>query len=382
MSARNANDRATIDRRLLELALLFLKLGTTAFGGPAAHMAMMEAEVVGRRQWMDHDTFLDLLGTCNLLPGPNSTELAIHIGYTRAGWRGLVVAGTCFILPAALITLILAWGYVTYGRLPQVQGLMMGIKPVVLAVVAQAVWNLGRSAMKSVTLGCLGVGILILRPMGIQEAFLLVGGGVAALAFARRFDGLQGLAVVAFPTVIVKGAAFSLGGLFWIFLKIGSLLFGSGYVLLAFLRTDLVHRLGWLTESQLLDAVSVGQVTPGPVFTTTTFIGYLLGSWRGAVVATAGIFLPAFLFVGLSGFFIPRIRKSPALSAFMDGVNVAAVALMASVLWDLGKAALVNLLTASLAAVSAFLLIRFKINATWLILGGGLVGILVQAAQT
>jgi len=371
-----------VSRELRSLAILFLKLGLTAFGGPAAHVAMMEDEVVRRRQWMDRETFLDLLGTCNLLPGPNSTEMAIHIGHARAGWRGLVVAGLCFILPAALITLALAWGYLRFGRLPLVHGLMAGITPVVLAVVAQAVWNLGRSALKTPILGGLGLAVVALSLLGIQEAFLILGTGAVALALALRGvrpgREARSLALAALPATVSAAVPFSLGGLFWVFLKAGATLFGSGYVLLAFLRTDLVHRLGWLTEAQLLDAVSVGQVTPGPVFTTATFIGYLLGSWQGAVVATVGIFLPAFLLVGLSGFFVPRIRRSPGLSTFMDGVNVAAVALMATVLWDLGRSALVGPIAVILAGVSAFLLIRYKLNATWLILGGGTIGFLTQ----
>ncbi len=369
-----------MSHELCSLASLFLKLGFTAFGGPAAHVALMEDEVVRRRQWMDRETFLDLLGTCNLLPGPNSTEMAIHIGLARAGWRGLGVAGLCFILPAALVTLILAWGYVHFGRLPQVQSLMTGIKPVVLAVVAQAVWNLGRSALKTQALGGLGLGVLVLSLLGIQEALLILGTGLAALALRRiRLGGeARTLALVLVPATAGSAGPVSLTGLFWVFLKAGATLFGSGYVLLAFLRTDLVHRLGWLTEAQLLDAVSVGQVTPGPVFTTATFIGYLLGSWQGAVIATVGIFLPAFLLVGLSGFFVPRIRKRPALSAFMDGVNVAAVALMATVLWDLGRSALVGPIAVMIAGASAVLLIRFRLNATWLILGGGAIGLLAQ----
>jgi len=370
-----------VSHELRSLAILFLKLGLTAFGGPAAHVAMMEEEVVRRRQWMDRETFLDLLGTCNLLPGPNSTEMAIHIGHARAGWRGLVVAGLCFILPAALITLALAWGYVRFGRLPLVHGLMDGIKPVVLAVVAQAVWNLGRSALKTPILGGLGLAALALSFLGIQEALLILGTGAVALALRGVRPGGEGrtLALVTLPATVSAAVPFSLGGLFWVFLKAGATLFGSGYVLLAFLRTDLVHRLGWLTEAQLLDAVSVGQVTPGPVFTTATFIGYLLGSWQGAVVATVGIFLPAFLLVGLSAFFVPRIRRNPGLSTFMDGVNVAAVALMATVLWDLGRSALVGPIAVMLSTASAFLLIRFKLNATWLILGGGAIGLLAQA---
>lgn len=366
-----------VSHELRSLAILFLKLGLTAFGGPAAHIAMMEEEVVRRRQWMDRDTFLDLLGTCNLLPGPNSTEMAIHIGLARAGWRGLVVAGLCFILPAAMITLALAWGYVHFGRLPQVHGLMAGIKPVVLAVVAQAVWNLGRSAFKTWILRGLGLAVLALSLVGIQEALLILGTGALALAIRRAHHGKEArsLALVVLPATVVTAVPFSLTGLFWVFLKAGATLFGSGYVLLAFLRTDLVHRLGWVTESQLLDAVSVGQVTPGPVFTTATFIGYLLGSWQGAVVATVGIFLPAFLLVGLSGFFVPRIRQSPTLSAFMDGVNVAALAVMTTVLLDLGRAAITGPVPSLLASAATFLLIRYRVNATWLILGGGLVGI-------
>ncbi len=372
-----------MSQELSSLAILFLKLGLTAFGGPAAHVAMMEEEVVRRRGWMDRDTFLDLLGTCNLLPGPNSTEMAIHIGQARGGWRGLVVAGLCFILPAALITLALAWGYVHFGRLPQVHGLMAGIKPVVLAVVAQAVWNLGRGALKTPILGGLGMAVVAMSLLGIQEALLILSTGVAALAIrgVRPGGEARSLAWVALPATVSAAVPFSLGGLFWVFLKAGATLFGSGYVLLAFLRTDLVHRLGWLTEAQLLDAVSVGQVTPGPVFTTATFIGYLLGSWQGAVVATVGIFLPAFLLVGLSAFFVPRIRRNPGLSTFMDGVNVAAVALMATVLWDLGRSAIIGPITIMLASASTFLLIRFKLNATWLILSGGAIGLFTQTLR-
>lgn len=290
----------------------------------------------------------------------------------------MLVAGTCFIVPAALITLALAWGYGAYGRLPQVQGLLAGIKPVVLAVVAQAVWNLGRTALKTPTLGMLGLAVLALSVLGIQESVLILGTGGLALLLAGNLSGkdLPALGLVMVPAATAAAVPFSLGGLFWVFLKIGSVLFGSGYVLLAFLRTDLVQRLGWLTELQLLDAVAVGQVTPGPVFTTATFIGYLLGSWKGAAVATLGIFLPAFLRVGMSGYFVPRIRRSAALSAFMDGVNIAAVALMASVLWDLGRAALAGPLAAILAVGSALLLVRFRFNPTWLVLGGGLTGVL------
>ena len=366
---------------LKPLAGLFLKLGLTAFGGPAAHIAMMEAEVVRRRRWMDHETFLDLLGTCNLLPGPNSTELAIYIGYARAGWRGLLLAGLCFIVPAALLTLGFAALYVHFGRLPAAQGFLLGLKPVVLAIVAQAVWNLGRTALKTWPSAILGVAVLAASLLGIQEALLILGAGAISLLLARPRLGTAALGIAWLPSLPALALPFSLGGLFWVILKVGATLFGSGYVLIAYLRTDLVHRLGWLTETQLLDAVAVGQVTPGPVFTTATFIGYLLGSWRGALVATMGIFLPAFLLVGLGACFLPRIRKSPALAAFMKGVNAAAVALMATALWDLGRATLASPWTVALGLAAAWLLIRQRLNATWVLLGGGLAGYLLHLGR-
>jgi chromate transporter len=364
--------------RLKSLAGLFLKLGLTAFGGPAAHIAMMEEEVVRRRRWLDHETFLDLLGTCNLLPGPNSTELAICIGYVRAGWRGLLLAGLCFIVPAALLTLGFAALYVHFGRLPAAQGFLLGIKPVVLAIVAQAVWNLGRTAMQTWRSAILGVAVLAASCLGIQEALLILGAGAISLLLARPRLALPAAGFAWLPALPALALPFSLGGLFWVFLKVGATLFGSGYVLIAYLRTDLVHRLHWLTETQLLDAVAVGQVTPGPVFTTATFIGYLLGSWRGALVATSAIFLPAFLLVSASVFFLPRIRRSPALAAFMKGVNAAAVGLMATALWDLARATLASPWTIALGVTAAWLLIRRHINATWVVLGGGLAGYLLR----
>jgi chromate transporter len=368
--------------RLGSLAGLFLRLGLTAFGGPAAHIAMMEAEVVRRRQWMDHEHFLDLLGLCNLLPGPNSTELALGIGRALAGWRGLVLAGLCFIVPAALLTLGFAALYVHFGHLPAAQGFLLGLQPAVLAIVAQAVWNLGRSALRTWRGVLLGLAVLAASFLGLQEALLILGAGAVSLFLARpRPTSILGLVLLPLPAVPALLVPFSLGGLFWVFLKVGATLFGSGYVLIAFLRTDLVHRLGWLTETQLLDAVAVGQVTPGPVFTTATFIGYLLGSWRGALVATVAIFLPAFLLVGASTLFLPRIRRTPALSAFMDGVNAAAVGLMATALWDLGRATLASPWTLALGVAAAWLLIRRRLNATWVLLGGGLTGYLFHLGQ-
>lgn len=362
---------------LKPLAGLFLRLGLTAFGGPAAHIAMMEEEVVRRRKWMEPAAFLDLLGLCNLLPGPNSTELAMAIGRAQAGWRGLLLAGLCFIVPAASLTLALAAVYVHYGRLPAAQGFLLGLKPAVLAIVAQAVWNLGRSALRARRNAILALAVLAASFFGIQEALLILGAGAISLLLARPRLPKASFGAIALPSLTAAFShPFSLTGLFWVFLKVGATLFGSGYVLVAFLRTDLVHRLGWLTETQLLDAVAVGQVTPGPVFTTATFIGYLLGSWRGALVATTAIFLPAFLLVGLGSLLLPRIRTSPALSAFMDGVNAAAVGLMATALWDLGRATLASPWTLLMGLLAAWLLIRRRVNATWVLLGGGLAGYL------
>ncbi len=374
---------------LRELALLFLRLGTLAMGGPAAHIAMMEDEVVRRRRWMTHEQFLDMLGVCNLIPGPNSTEMAIHIGQLRAGAAGLIVAGACFILPAAAIVLAIAWMYVRYGTMPQAVGLLYGVKPVIIAVVLQALWGLGRTAIKSRMLAALAIVALAASLLEVNDMIVLLGGGIVMLAIRAIEDRASaGAAIAAIPTVTarawsVKGATlaaavavpFSLTTLFLFFLKVGAVLFGSGYVLLAFLRTDLVDRLRWLTQAQLLDAVAVGQVTPGPVFTTATFIGYILGGFRGAVVATLGIFLPSFFFVSISGPLIPHLRRSPLAGAFLDGVNVAAWALMAAVTLFLARAAIVDVTTILLAASSAFVLIRYRVNSAWLVLGGGMIGL-------
>ncbi len=374
---------------LRELAVLFLRLGTLAMGGPAAHIAMMEDEVVRRRRWMTHERFLDMLGVCNLIPGPNSTEMAIHIGQLRAGFAGLVVAGACFILPAAAIVLAIAWMYVQYGTMPQAVGLLYGIKPVIIAVVLQALWGLGRTAIKSRVLAVLAIITLIASLLDVNDMIVLLGGGIVMLAIRAVEDRAAARAALAAIPVATrasgaKGAAlaatavavpFSLTTLFLFFLKVGAVLFGSGYVLLAFLRTDLVDRLRWLTEAQLLDAVAVGQITPGPVFTTATFIGYILGGFRGAVVATLGIFLPSFFFVSISGPLIPHLRRSPLAGAFLDGVNVGAWALMAAVTLFLARAAVIDMTTMLLAISSAFVLIRYRVNSAWLVLGGGLIGL-------
>lgn len=370
--------------RLRELAVLYLRLGTTAFGGPAAHIAMMEDEVVRRRQWLTREEFLDLLGVINLIPGPNSTEMAIQIGYRVGGWPGLVLGGVCFIFPAVVLTLALAWAYVRYGALPQAASVLYGIKAVMIAVVLQAIWNLSRTAIKSKVLALIGALAVLANAAGVNVLLVLFGAGAAAVVTKRVTSALKmSPAAMGFPVsanifnslgVWGTSVPFGLVPLFSLFLKVGAVLFGSGYVLLAFLRTDLVDRLKWLTDKQLLDAIAVGQVTPGPVFTTATFIGYLLGRVPGAAVATVGIFLPSFVFIAIIGPLVPRMRKSAILGAFLDGVNVGALALMLVVTWLLGKAALVDVTTIALAILSAILLIRFKINSTWLIFAGALIG--------
>jgi chromate transporter len=368
-----------------ELARLFLRLGTTAFGGPAAHIAMMEDEVVRRRAWLTHEEFLDLLGATNLIPGPNSTEMAIHVGHRCAGWPGLLVAGACFIVPATAITWALAWAYGRYGHLPQAEGLLYGVKPVIIAVVVQALLRLGRSALKSPGLTVAGAACLALGAAGLHELVLLFGAGIAvALARGLARPGAKTAGVLPpWPIVAVAATAAAppvqVSTLFLVFLKVGAVLFGSGYVLLAFLRAELVARLGWLTEAQLLDAIAVGQVTPGPVFSTATFVGYVLAGHAGAAAATAGIFLPAFLFVAASGPLVPRLRRSAAAGAFLDGVNVASLALMAIVTWQLGGSAVRDLPTALLACTSAVVLLRYRVNSSWLVLGGGVLGVALRA---
>jgi chromate transporter len=372
-------DRAT----LAELARVFLRLGTTAFGGPAAHIAMMEAEVVGRRAWLSRQEFLDYLGATNLIPGPNSTELAIHIGLARGGWPGLVVAGVSFILPAAFIVTAMAWVYVTYGSMPAIAGVLAGVKPVVIAVVVQALLLLAHSAVKSAWLAVIGALAIVAVAVGVHELIVLLAAGVACAspAVLKRKSGAAGAIALtlgttadAWATLGTAAAPFSLPALFLVFAKIGSVLFGSGYVLLAFLRADLVERLGWLTESQLLDAVAVGQITPGPVFTTATFIGYVLGGAPGAAVATVGIFLPAFVFVALSGPLVPKLRRSTVAGAVLDGVNVASLALMAVVTWQLAAVTLVHPLPIAIAIASMVALVRYKVNATWLIVAAAGIG--------
>jgi len=382
---------------LRELGLVFLKLGAIGFGGPAAHIAMMEEEVVVRRGWLTREHFLDLLGATNLIPGPNSTEMAIHVGYLRAGWAGLLVAGTTFILPAVLITGALAWMYVTWGSLPQAAPFLSGLKPVVIAIMLGAVWRLGRTAFRGSPHLLIGLLVVSASLLGVDEVLALLGGGVlgAGLLHALRPDvgreAAEARHKAALPGLpfwhlkpFTQATAVATGGLgvatltLWklglFFLKVGAVLYGSGYVLVAFLRGGLVEQYGWLTQQQLLDAIAIGQFTPGPVLSTATFIGYLLAGWPGAAVATAAIFLPSFLFVAMLGPLLPRVRRSPFLASFLDAVNASSVALMVAVTIKLAPESLSSwpaLLIAGLAAAAS---ISGRVNAAWLVAGGSVAG--------
>jgi chromate transporter len=358
------------------LAWAFLRLGTTAFGGPAAHIAMMEDEFVRRRSWLTRQEFLDLVGAASLIPGPSSTEVAIYIGYRRAGARGLLVAGVCFILPAAILATAIAAAYVRLGRLPAVGGVLYGVKAAIVAVVAQALVVFARTAVKSVALLLIGAASVAATAAGAQPLLVLITAGVVAMV-ADRAKWPTAAASMAFPI----GNPVGLAKLFAVFLKVGSVVFGSGYVLLAFLREDLVERAHWLTESQLLDAVAVGQVTPGPVFTTATFIGYLIAGGPGALVATIGIFLPSFVLVAVSGRLVARVRRSRSAGAFLDGVNVASLALMAVVTVQLARAAIVDWVSAIVAVVTGVLLLKWRVNSAWLVAGAAGVGVLAKLAH-
>lgn len=369
-------------RSLADVALLFLRLGATAFGGPAAHVSIMHDEIVKRRRWLTDQQFLDLVGATNLIPGPNSTELAMHIGYLRAGWRGLLVGGACFIAPAMLIVLLLAWVYVRFGSTPQAEWLLYGVKPVVIAVIVQALWKLGQKAVNGVTTTLVGVLVIVGYFSGFNEVALMCLGGLMVMAV----DNLKRLSnTTAFATILpfsgpLAAAAgvvpFSLTGFLLNLLKIGAIWYGSGYVLVAFLRVDFVDRLGWISDQQLLDAVAIGQITPGPLLTTVTFIGYLLHGTTGALLATLAICIPSFFFVAVSNPLIPRLRRSRLLAGVLDGVNVAALGLMAAVTWQLGRASILDPLTIGIAVISAVFLLRFSVNSVWLIAGGAAAGLM------
>ena len=366
----------SLRQRLRELVVVFGTLGIIGFGGPAAHIALMRREVVERRGWLTDQQMVDLVGITNLIPGPNSTEMAMHVGRLRAGGIGLVVAGLAFIVPAAAIVLALAWAYVTYGDTPTGEALLYGIKPVVIAIVVAALFAFARTALTSPLRWLVAAGAAILWAIGVNELVLLAGGAllVAGVRLGTNHPWAAIGLVLPAATAVASVNLLTLGA---VFLKAGALLYGSGYVLLAFVRGDLVERLGWLADAQLLDAVAIGQVTPGPLFTTATFVGYVLGGHAGAWVATACIFLPAFVFVALSGPLVPRLRRSAAAGAVLDGVNVASLALMAVVSAQLARAAIVDPVTALLALASGIGLLWFRMNSAWLVLGGGVVGLLV-----
>ena len=374
--------------RLKEIAFVFLKLGITAFGGPAAHVAMMDEEIVKKRKWIDRDKFLDFYGATNLLPGPNSTELAIHLGFERGGVLGLIIAGLCFILPAMIIVTALAAIYNLYGTMPQIEGIMYGIKPVIIAVILQALLRLGKTALKNKSSVILAIVVIVLAYFGIHEIALLFISGLIMMLIVNR-DKLRGknYSLSFFlPTIPLSvdtvneqlGNNITTNTLFLTFLKIGSVLYGSGYVLLAFLETYFVERFGVITTQQLLDAVSIGQFTPGPVFTTATFIGYIVNGIPGAIVSTIGIFLPAFLMVGLLNNVIPKLRSSQWVSGILDGVNVGSLALMAVVSLKLGVSAIHDFPTIILAALSIFLVFKYNVNSAWLVLSGGFIGLILS----
>lgn len=404
--APSATEQPT-SARLYELAGIFLRLGFTAFGGPAAHIAMMRQEVVQRRKWLSDERFMDMVGIVNLLPGPNSTELAIHVGFMRAGWRGLLVAGLCFICPAMLIVIALAWFYQTYGSLPAIDGALFGIKAAIIAIVIYALWGLLRSVLKTISLGLLATTALVCYYFfGVDTLLLIICGGLFYGLWRRLvlwrtqkapgsgptlsiilplFPGTTiGRLLTTTPVteVAMVAAPLSLTTLFFTFLKMGATLYGSGYVILAYLHNDFVNGLHWLTEQQLLDAIAVGQFTPGPVFTTATFVGYVIMGWQGALVASAGIFLPSFLFVAVIHPLTSFLRRSAWTAAILDGINAAALALMAGVTIQFAQQLLLqqdlrsNILASVITAVSLLLLFRFKLNSTWLILAGGLIGLL------
>ena len=375
------NNNPNTEKNLVKLASLFFRLGLTAFGGPAAHIAMMEDEVVEKRKWMSREHFLDLVGATNLIPGPNSTEMVMHTGMHYGGIPGLFIAGICFIFPAAVLTGILGWFYKSYGALPAVAPFLIGIKPAVLAIILAAVIKLGKKALKKHAYAILGLLVIVAALWGINEVVAILAGGLIgmlAIQLVNRF--WLNTTPLLFPLILplLQAKAFSLPKLFLVFLKIGAILFGSGYVLVAYLEGELVDKLGWLTQQQLLDAIAAGQFTPGPVLTTSTFIGYQVGGLSGAVLATLGIFLPSFLFVAILNPLIPRLRKSTWAGAFLDAVNVSAVGIMAAVLLKLGYHTLVDWRSGVIAALAVGVTFGFqKVSSMWVVIGGAVLGYLL-----
>ncbi|PEN13899.1 chromate transporter [Longibacter salinarum] len=389
----STNDTSTSDTdetSLVELARLFFKLGVIAFGGPAAHIAMMEDEIVKRRGWMSRQHFLDLIGATNLIPGPNSTEMTMHVGFERRGWPGLFTTGACFIFPAAVLTGTLAWLYVQYGQLPNVEPFLIGIKPAVLAVIVGALWRLGDSALKSWKLVPIAIGVAALLVLGVGEIWSLLAGGVIgmlALVGVNRLSTSRAswfLLVSPVPLLSSESTSPTLTNVFLFFLKVGAILYGSGYVLVAFLEGSVVGEYGWMTQQQLLDAIAAGQFTPGPVLTTSTFIGFVVMaeqglqmSLAGAAVATLGIFLPSFIFVALLNPIVPRLRDSIWSASFMDAVNVSAVALMAVVSAELGLATLTSLPNAIVFLLAMIAVFALRLSSLYIVLGGALIGYLL-----
>jgi len=377
--------------KLKEIAYLFLKLGFTAFGGPAAHIAIMEEEVVKKRKWITHEHFLDLLGATNLIPGPNSTEMAIHIGYVKAGWRGLILAGMCFILPASLITLILAYLYKAYGTVPSLEPFIAGMRPAIIAVIFAAVYRLSKPQLNNYFTIAVILLVAVFNLLGFDEIFLLVCAGAFGIIWELRnkiMNSVNSLLSLNFPILIsgigLTNSVFnnvteiSYLGIFMFFLKIGLVLYGSGYVLVAYLQGGLVESRHWLTHTQLLDAIAIGQFTPGPVLSTATFIGYILMGVPGAITATTAIFLPSFVLVLLAGRFIPKIRKNKAASGFLNGVNAASLGLMLSVTIILAKTALNNISSIIILLLAVIILMMKKVNAVWIILASAVVGCLLS----
>ena len=360
------------------LSKLFLRLGSTAFGGPAAHIAMMQHEVVDKRKWFTEEHFLDLIGATNLIPGPNSTEIALHIGHERAGWKGLIVAGLCFILPAVAITCLLAWLYKKYGQLPQVQPFVYGIQPAIIAVILAAVYPLAVKSLKTPALAIIGIVVFVLSLLNFHEIYLLFGAGLFAVVVLilkkQNTNGIFPIYVLQVPGSIILSSNLNL---FLIFLKIGAILYGSGYVLFAFLDTELVSR-GLLSHEQLADAIAAGQITPGPVFSSVTFIGYQINGWGGAAVSTVGIFLPAFAFVALLNPLVKKMRHSKLFAAFLDAVNVASVGLIVAVCYDIAKKSITDWRTILITLISLALIFWIKkLNSAWIVMFGSIAGYLL-----
>jgi chromate transporter len=369
-----------------EVAVVFLKLGLLAYGGMAGLVAMMRREMVERRRWVGDQEFLDLLGICNLMPGPTAVEMSIALGYERAGWPALILGGVCFILPAVLMVLALAWAYVRYGMLPAAQWIFYGAYPVVIAIIADALWSLGRAAVKSTWLAALVVATIALYFWGVPIVAILFGAALLAGAVAVATNRRKAITAIALPLLGAAAGAsaaapFSMLRLFLTFMKIGAVSYGSGYALVAFLRADFVDRLHWLTNQQLLDSVAIALITPGPVFAAATFIGYLKGGVAGALISTLGIFLPSFAFIAIVFPLIPKLKKSALARVVLNGLNAATVGLMAAVSWQLARGAILDVFTAVEAVAAFAILLRFKLNSVWLILGGMALGVAAKLAM-